>query len=1159
MPKFGKSILSKFMRTNCPRQLRLSLSMSDAAERARHGMPGPQPPRSALLHAGQDWERRKLLELEAVFGADMLLGARDRDEEGRVCFRQIPLADALAQAGSGGFLCQASYDVQEGTPFSSAFGLDELRARHHLVVSDVVPDLLMVVPSDRPALDGSPAMMVSSSGEQVPVAPDDPRLGLRVIDIKMTADVNPGYLAEVAYYSLALAGWLEACRGSVDPVRARLADRFYVLADGAIWPGKHEASAMANLIRRERAAGGVPDPEALLAAFGSELEAVTFDVFVGRLRSFFKRDLPHALQTPWRDLAWHVDVRCQSCDFLGFEYPERHESTADANHCMPLAKRTRHISSVPFLSRGARQALEAKGITTVEALASLPADSPVFQQHQALRTRQAIIRRRAAVLAGMSEPHVAPDAGTSAVMPKFAHLKIFLTASYDLGSQLTLAFGISAFWHEARVFGDPRPWDEAEQLRLGPRSFIVDTLAFETEQREFIAAMEFINDILRDQRIRESDGLNGRTSTYQIYVWDSATAEHLRRVAGRHLAALQDREELRHLSALFPSASILRLSDTVSRRSPITAVQDVVKAVLAVDVPHYYSLLNVARVFHPENIPPDVATFRIPYMFEDGFSDLIPSERAHEIWSKSTHPSWVQRIGELERTLSRRLAALAAVTRRLEQELRETLTGQAPEIPRVCPEEAEKSEMNADSRLWVGYSALNNAVSRMDVDTIRAMAPHEREARFKSARLDIRLTGDEAAQACDLLGVRQQPDRWVYRIGAGSTEVSLREGDYDWALCPENNPGLLERFTKDVVQIEGFKPGKSLYRMENVLSATVVAVDRVNRLLVLDVNKNHPGLLEQIEATGVLDLSREVTLDPVHLDYFQRKLTAVLKVVGTPDEALQGPLNQGPYRSRNGKPSFSHPVAEVLWKARAMSEGYATPPLDQALLRLKEHGVSLNPSQVEALRNAISRRLCLIWGPPGTGKSETLAAIVLASLLDAQRSRKRLRILVTAFTWTAIDNVLRKVSAMVGRGGLQGHVGFHRVRSASVTASLSPELEAMDLPLTPRKPSNEAQALRDGLTGTVMPGAPGLYVIGATSHQAFNLVASGDKERSVDNLFDLVLIDEGSQMDVANAIVALSSLGKRGRVVCAGDHLQLAPIHPAEPPEGPWCPGGFYL
>src|SRR5260370_40855711 len=51
-------------------------------------------------------------------------------------------------------------------------------------------------------------------------------------------------------------------------------------------------------------------------------------------------------------------------------------------------------------------------------------------------------------------------------------------------------------------------------------------------------------------------------------------------------------------------------------------------------------------------------------------------------------------------------------------------------------------------------------------------------------------------------------------------------------------------------------------------------------------------------------------------------------------------------------------------------------------------------------------------------------------------------------------------------------------------------------------------------------------------------------------LFDLMLIDEASQVDVAHAIVAFSKLAPDARVTVVGDDLQMAPIHPIDPPEG---------
>lgn len=64
----------------------------------------------------------------------------------------------------------------------------------------------------------------------------------------------------------------------------------------------------------------------------------------------------------------------------------------------------------------------------------------------------------------------------------------------------------------------------------------------------------------------------------------------------------------------------------------------------------------------------------------------------------------------------------------------------------------------------------------------------------------------------------------------------------------------------------------------------------------------------------------------------------------------------------------------------------------------------LNKSQDRALRASMMGSLTLLWGPPGTGKSHTIVAI-LQELLYSEPDR---RILVAAPTHNAVDNVMRK-------------------------------------------------------------------------------------------------------------------------------------------------------
>lgn len=65
---------------------------------------------------------------------------------------------------------------------------------------------------------------------------------------------------------------------------------------------------------------------------------------------------------------------------------------------------------------------------------------------------------------------------------------------------------------------------------------------------------------------------------------------------------------------------------------------------------------------------------------------------------------------------------------------------------------------------------------------------------------------------------------------------------------------------------------------------------------------------------------------------------------------------------------------------------------------------ALNDSQNRAIVAAMTTPLSLLWGPPGTGKTRTVVAI-LQQFLKAEPSK---RILVAAPTHNAVDNILRK-------------------------------------------------------------------------------------------------------------------------------------------------------
>jgi hypothetical protein len=179
----------------------------------------------------------------------------------------------------------------------------------------------------------------------------------------------------------------------------------------------------------------------------------------------------------------------------------------------------------------------------------------------------------------------------------------------------------------------------------------------------------------------------------------------------------------------------------------------------------------------------------------------------------------------------------------------------------------------------------------------------------------------------------------------------------------------------------------------------------------------------------------------------------------------------------------------------------------------------LTASQQAAYREIRSRCVVAVWGPPGTGKTHFLAAAILG-LAEAHASvGKSFRVLVTAFTHAAIENLLRKTNELKGK-----------------PYSFGPTVA-----LGKAKSWNSEQAPVGGVVAedrmAAWLGRHPQAVIGAT---VYSCIKAGKKSELP--AFDLVVVDEASQVRVGEASVPVSLVGPQGRLVLAGDDLQLPPI-----------------
>ena len=1072
----------------------------------------------------------------------------------------------------GQFVVEPEFEAS-GPTVRNTLGIEDLRDGFGDVIdmSDLAPDLIQVLPK----IGGLPADRVDVSetvdplcqrivadGSIETLSPDDPRLRLRVIDFKMSSEPGSHYFAETAFYSIALAGWL-AERG--------WDDRFVVSAAPGIWSVSEGGGELSHFLE-EKGTGGSYDVSEVAQVVDADVDVAPYEVFAVRLKRFFSRELKAVAENPWDELEWHVSAACSYCDFLGHPKvrPPQGIGGPGEKHCWQLGISGDRLCQVAGMPRSGVDLLDGV-FDTVAELADSDMDNAVFQRSHSLRAQRHVFPARAQSLlsgkAGLIE-----GAGTAATMPRWPDLRIYLFLEYDLSTAITAAFGIRASWWEPRYAANailPQrrlDWNEFE--KINDPNFrevhLVQERNVETERQALLKFLKSLKAIM-DQAHSAYVGQHDRRSTYQIYIWDDAQRRQLVRVLGRHLAAILEDAEIRDLAWLFPPPELLARPEDVSRTGPLTVVAGVVATTVAAPIRYHYTLLDFAqhyRVGGPSN-------FDLSWNYQQPLSDLVPAERLYGMWDGSDEPA----MRGIEVAVRGKLSALADVVRRLEQDLGDRLERSA--APRLGGARADASNLPLRSRLWLEYNRLNVATQELEGFVIRAMPVHEREARFKSARLTERLEGESKSRALERmetathLPMAGRRDLVVYRMAETSVDFNARPGDPGYALVPDDMPEL---FSRNVFSLSRTHPpfmlrprtpsgtvgevGLTQYSIENI--------DRANRLIALrEFFRNH---VDEMEDAGGADFRENVVLDPVPFDVSVAAIRETLDAIGRPDDpndtdqmrnALGVSAGQaGPGKGVLGKRVVAHRASvdpalkagsDFLWDAGRLGTQPCVRADNGDKSALESLSLSLNPSQWSAWEHALTHRASLIWGPPGTGKTRTLAAVVAGALHHAHRKGRGLRVLVTAFTYNAVDTLLADVVDQAGMVLSPDDYRVYRIRSAGRNAYAGRGLRITDVPMGFEVDDGPALRLIDDLDHH-----RGISVIASVPHQLHNLAKlwnSPNKQR-VRDWFDLIVIDEATQLSVALSTLCVSKAAEECTFVLGGDDLQLPPIQPADPPAG---------
>ena len=197
--------------------------------------------------------------------------------------------------------------------------------------------------------------------------------------------------------------------------------------------------------------------------------------------------------------------------------------------------------------------------------------------------------------------------------------------------------------------------------------------------------------------------------------------------------------------------------------------------------------------------------------------------------------------------------------------------------------------------------------------------------------------------------------------------------------------------------------------MDQITKVSVLKLDREELIIIIELDDWTVDLFLRLLKDKIIDLNHQAILDPIEKDYFTKKLSRCLKAIGNPEISKSSELVKQALGYEKKPPSrYSEivPVSNVLWDAQTLNKIKVDRDLKSVKKELQVNGIDLNDSQWQAWEKALTTRLQLIWGPPGTGKSRTARTIILGAFLEAYHKKKPLRILISSLTYRALDIVL---------------------------------------------------------------------------------------------------------------------------------------------------------
>lgn len=1124
--RITKSTLSMFLRTKCDRELYLSLH--EDSELEANGMPVPlqaRPGIGVLQTAGRDFEDERNEQLIQAFGSLVVYQSSTTHASKPV---KAPLDSLIGKVSAlPSIILQGKF---EPSIFQNAamanIGLQPPQVAQVPPIAGLIPDIIIV----RQAIAEDEE--VGTDGCRKPIDPaTETRRALCIIDIKHTSEANPSYSAEVALYALFLANWIND---------QGLQHEYFVTTRCYLWSRfKQGQSKLDALTSGSSAATASQYLDALIA----DCEDANLRFYLPTVLHFFREDLLRVISIGdssskgWEKLEWHVDGRCSACDWLGHEKWATSQDKAriaahPKHYCYTAAKLSGHLSQIPGITRGARKTLQIHAIPDTASAASAHSTHPAFQQHSHLKKERSRIPVRAQAL--ISSTTSVDNSAVLASLAPAPQLHAAVTVNFDPSSGLLTGLSILGRV-TAYITGQSPRW-------FPPKCFVVDQ---KTLDDEWVALEGFLSTL--SDMVDQAEGFvraSGRTPlTAQIAFWERRQFEELCAAMGRHLPKVLSltNRKIQALAWLFPADELIEKPDGAV--SPcVVFIDEIVRRVVFAPTPHVITLFDTAETYYSGLMPIRMGDA----FYREFLTNGIPRERIYEIWSNA---STIRRgsvtiprntvIQEYGNALEKQCRALNSIIERLRDDFRGQLKANAPKLKLSIPRGSQGVAF--DGKLWVWWEELQYYTRKLESHQRLALDGETLEASYEA----IHLTNGQPTG---------QPNEYIFDVLPGSTEAKLDDNEGYLALGKEGHPGLPLQRARDIIA-SGAPPysGQNdtlLTPLWSSLSVKLISFDRGAQQAVLRLDSwRDTAFVPYLLSNSQIDLLNDIFITKGQSSFkWYETVKNILVNVGNPPIAVadrNAATAMGARPPRPGSDPIT-PLAKILWEADVVHASSVVPATQASSVAAYARArYNLNRSQTCAVAHAAEKGLTIIWGPPGTGKTQTLAACIHGLVYDAVQRSQPLKLLIAGPTYKAIEEIVGRVVEALDKDAscpAEVYVGYSSSQIPKSYTAVNSHLHVESFNLN--QSNQETQNCLDSLER-----ADTVTIVATATMQAYKLAewSSGD---CVAPIFDVVIVDESSQVQVTTAISPLATLKEDARLIIAGDHLQMPPIMALEPPKG---------